>query len=145
MTFSDANRAFVDDLFASLLGLLEDARTLIGSGRMQSITADLPAEARMVAARDLSKLTSQGTAAMSVLLLYKAFETGQADEITDPSAQLEDLYSEVSKAPDSQPVGDYGSVVPVALVDLRRRGDEIFARIGDVRALIRHHLDRTAV
>lgn len=139
---SATETAFVDSLFSTLLTLLEDARTLIGSGKMHAITADLPPEARMVAARDLSKLTSQGTAAMSVLLMYKALHSGQADEIKDPAHQLEDLYSEAVR--DGAEPESYGPVVPAALVDLRRRGDDIFARIGEVRSLILRHLGTPA-
>ncbi|WP_019645845.1 hypothetical protein [Novispirillum itersonii] len=138
MSPSATETAFVDTLFTTLLTLLEDARTLIGSGRMHAITADLPAEARMVAARDLSKLTSQGTAAMSVLLMYKALQSGQADEIEDPATQLEELYGETVR--NSGEPESYGPVVPAALVDLRRRGDDIFGKIGEVRSLILRHL-----
>lgn len=138
MSPSATETAFVDTLFTTLLTLLEDARMLIGSGRMHAITADLPAEARMVAARDLSKLTSQGTAAMSVLLMYKALHSGQADEIEDPATQLEELYGETVR--NSGEPESYGPVVPAALVDLRRRGDDIFGKIGEVRSLILRHL-----
>jgi len=123
--------AFVDGVFHDLLGLLEDTRSWItDSDQQKKESASLPPEARIGLTRDLSTLTSRATAAMSVVLLYKALDE-DASQIKDPGGQLDELYAEVARG-----VGSPGKTTTPKLADLMVRAQDVLGSVSEVRRMI---------
>lgn len=129
--------AFFDSLFTDALGLVEAIRDLLTRGDGAGADKGMPPQVRMRVARDLSRLTCRATAAMSVLLLYKALEDGQAGEIDDVPGRLAELYAEVEAGPPSDGLNDAALPEPVAA--LMATADGVFARVARVRDMIQRH------
>lgn len=87
-TTAAADAAFFDTAFSSVLSVIERARDSIIAG--PGITLDSKQKMRM--SREISRLTSRSTAAMSLLLLYKSLIDGDSTQIDNIPARLEDLY-----------------------------------------------------
>lgn len=129
---------FFDRLFADALSLVEATRDLLARGDGTGAGTDTPPQVRMRAARDVSRLTCRATAAMSVLLLYKALEDGQADEIDDVPGRLTELYAEVEAPTPADNLRDVPLPEPVAA--LMARADGVFDRVARIHDMIRRRL-----
>jgi hypothetical protein len=131
-----ADPAFSERTFTQALSLIEDIRDYIASGAGGRAEPGLEPATRMRAARDLSRLTNRATAAMSILLLNKAMEEGQADDITNIPARLEELEQGVTQTPPPDALDT--APLPPAVAALLARAESLFVDVGRVAALIRH-------
>lgn len=123
--------AFVDGVFHDLLGLLEDTRSWItDSDQQKKESASLPPEARIGLTKDLSTLTCRATAAMSVVLLYKALHE-DSSQIRDPGSQLEELYAEVARG-----INAPGETTTPKLAGLMVRAQDVLGAVSEVREMI---------
>lgn len=130
-----ADTAFVEETFQAVLALLEDARDHVAAG----MAADVPTAERMRAAQELSRLTNRATAAMSLLLLAQALETGQdvGQEAGSArlAAQAAGILADIGvSAGGGPPAVEAG--LATALSGLTARGEVLFTRMPRVHDLV---------
>lgn len=130
-----AETEFVEEVFRNLLSLLEDTRSWINEGRLQEDHPSLPPEVRIGVTRNLSTLTSRATAAMSVVMLYRALREDAAS-ITDPKRQLDELYAEVERGIEVPTIQEAPTLE--ALID---RARDLFEPVSQVREIILSRLE----
>lgn len=133
-----ADAAYCAQTFADTLALLERTRDLLAAGTGSDAIGDVAPAVRMRVARDMSRLTSRASAAMSVMLLYKAVAEEDGGGIENPAAQLEDLYGEVVRGAAAAP-GEPDLPQPVA--DLMAEAERVFERTARVYEYLRARLD----
>lgn len=126
---------FVEEIFRDLLCLLEDTRSWINEDRLREDHPSLPPEVRIGVTRDLSALTSRATAAMSVVMMYRALRE-DAGSITDPKRQLDELYAEVERGIEAPAVQE-----APALAALIHRARDLLKPVSQVREIIISRLE----
>jgi hypothetical protein len=134
---SAADSAFFEQTFADTLTVVEEARDSIVSGvaRGEGMTLE-PAE-KMRLSQEISRLTSRTASAMSLLLMYKAIITGQAEMIDNIPTRLEDLYESVKTTVDPAiALEDAKTPLPESIEDLRARAESVFARMDQLYSMI---------
>jgi len=126
--------AFSQRTFDETLRLIEDLRDHITSGDSRLERETVEPASRMRAARDMARLTNRATAAMSILLLHRALEDGQAGDIPDIPARLEDLLESMAV----QPPPDALDRVPLppAVAEMMARAEVLFADVRRVGGMI---------
>lgn len=134
LTVSAADAAFVQAVFDDTLALIEAARDHIADGAVRYAGVPITPTARMRASQELSRLTNRATAAISLLLLFKALQDGQDVGVADIPAQIDGILDDIQRPPVSlAEVGADADAVPESLNILLLRGEAVFERMPHVR------------
>ncbi|KJS43697.1 MAG: hypothetical protein VR70_02310 [Rhodospirillaceae bacterium BRH_c57] len=141
-----ADAAFVQAAFDDTLALIEAVRDHIADGAVRYADVEITPTARMRASQDLSRLTNRATAAISLLLLFKALQDGQDVGVADIPAQVNSILDDIQR-PSLALAGTGGDAdaVPESLNILLLRGESIFERMPLVRARLLALLDQAPV
>ncbi len=139
-----ADAAFVQAAFDDTLALIEAARDHIADGAVRYADVEITPTARMRASQELSRLTNRATAAISMLLLFKALQDGQDVGVADIPAQVDGILGDIQRPPVALAVAD-ADAVPESLNVLLLRGEAIFERMPHVRTRLLALLEQAAV
>ncbi|MFA7429421.1 MAG: DUF1465 family protein [Rhodospirillaceae bacterium] len=134
LSLSAADAEFVQATFDDTMALIEAARDHIADGSARHADPAVTPRARMRASQELSRLTSRATAAISLLLLFKAVESGQDVGVPDIPAQMDGILADIQRPP-LPSAGD--EPMPESLTVLVVRAETIFERMPRLHALLR--------